>query len=69
VDQVVWEVEKMILRAVEVELQAEAYLQAGEAYQRMKAYVHVLKACFQAEVAWVVTALPPALCQVQVEDP
>jgi len=64
VDQVVW-VEKMIHRAVEVHVQAEpylllkaAYLQAGEAYQRMKAYVYVLQACFQAEVAWVVRALP-----------
>jgi hypothetical protein len=42
-------VEKMILHGVEVNLQAEAYLllnvaylQAGEACQRMKAYVHVL---------------------------
>jgi hypothetical protein len=48
----------MILHAVEVQIQAEAYLllkvvylQAGEAYQRMKAYVHVLQACFQVEVA------------------
>jgi hypothetical protein len=66
----------MILHAVEVMLQAEAYpplkvayLQVGEAYQRMKAYVHVLQACFQVEVAWVVKALPQSLCQVQVEDP
>jgi hypothetical protein len=66
----------MILHDVEVQLQAEAYLllkvaylQAGEAYQRMKAYVHVLEACFQVEVAWAVKALPQALCQVQAEDP
>lgn len=63
-DQVVLKVEKMILHAVEVQLQAEAYLllkvaylQAVEAYLTMKAYVHVLHACLQVEVAWVVKAL------------
>jgi hypothetical protein len=66
----------MILHAVEVQVQAAAYLllkvaylQAGEAYLMMKACVPVLQARFQVEVAGVVKALLQALSQVQVEAP